>query len=459
MMLGGSGSEGISWSKGGKGSYIEGNLILKYKTNLTVKVGTKGEIRSPIGGFPDGGNASYRSSGSANIILGGGGGSSSISVGNIIIAVATGGSGAGAGCVGAPGGGIGFGYHCENPDCSLKKEVRIDDENGLTKICPFMNQEIDYIPSPGSGGGYYCGWQSVSYGKSYDCMESYANSGSSFINNSYVESYNISDGSENDYPSGDGFVNISLYCPTNCISCSIQKICSECADDYFLKDGHCTKTCGNGFYANTSSRTCEKCSDGCMSCTDANTCNACSDDFLNENGKCVSKCSDKYFETSDRKCLPCDSNCQTCKIESTLCTSCSNKFLQGTKCVTECDEKYYLSDAKCLRCHPSCEKCSGPGSSNCLSCPSGRYLNGTTCVDDCGNGFFSNPGMRRCDKCNENCNKCSSNGTCQSCQQNFHNLNGKCISKTNIINKRTVVYDAVINTLTIVLTSIYKKLI
>ena len=75
----------------------------------------------------------------------------------------------------------------------------------------------------------------------------------------------------------------------------------------------------------------------------------------------------------DTSCLSCNgassSNCQTCHV---------NANLAGGICT--CRDYYYLKDvaavcssnpcAVCTRCHISCKTCSGPSSSNCLSCES-----------------------------------------------------------------------------------------
>jgi hypothetical protein len=41
---------------------------------------------------------------------------------------------------------------------------------------------------------------------------------------------------------------------------------------------------------------------------------------------------------------------------------------------------YFSSFINCLPCDISCQTCSGPGSSNCLSCPEGYALQSSTCL-------------------------------------------------------------------------------
>ncbi|ELP84797.1 protein serine/threonine kinase, putative [Entamoeba invadens IP1] len=112
--------------------------------------------------------------------------------------------------------------------------------------------------------------------------------------------------------------------------------------------------------------------------------------------------------------------------------------------VIKCDDGYvhyksctcitgfnFLSNGLCETCHSTCEKCSGPLTTNCLSCGSGRYLQNGQCLScdsncydigpschningciKCKDAFYINNKM--CSPCNSNCNTCDG-GTSSSC--------------------------------------------
>ena len=73
-----------------------------------------------------------------------------------------------------------------------------------------------------------------------------------------------------------------------------------------------------------------------------------------------------------------------------------------------------------LLCHPSCQTCEGPASSECLTCTSGYgYTNGT-CDSNCPNGTYLNNISTFCETCDGACQTCSgSSNNCSSCQSNY----------------------------------------
>ena len=79
-----------------------------------------------------------------------------------------------------------------------------------------------------------------------------------------------------------------------------------------------------------------------------------------------------------------------------------------------CPKNYWpnLIQNKCMICNTKCLNCSGPDSTECISCPDGQYLNGGECI-----------------LCNSNCLTCSKSATfCISCGSPFYLFEGICNS-------------------------------
>ncbi|EAR82256.2 hypothetical protein TTHERM_01246730 (macronuclear) [Tetrahymena thermophila SB210] len=69
----------------------------------------------------------------------------------------------------------------------------------------------------------------------------------------------------------------------------------------------------------------------------------------------------QYWDVESKQCYKCTNNCISCNDKS--------------NCL-ECEPDYYLNDNSqtCSPCHPSCQKCTGPLSRDCLFCSSGERL-------------------------------------------------------------------------------------
>jgi len=111
--------------------------------------------------------------------------------------------------------------------------------------------------------------------------------------------------------------------------------------------------------------------------------------FAASNGTCVSTCPSGTF-SSNGACLPCHADCQVCSGAGfDKCTACSPSrpvLSSNGRCLLTCGKNQFYDTSSggtgaCAQCDSSCATCTGPGSSNCLSCPSGRVLHGGTCVD------------------------------------------------------------------------------
>lgn len=61
-------------------------------------------------------------------------------------------------------------------------------------------------------------------------------------------------------------------------------------------------------------------------------------------------------------------------------------------CSSVCNVGFYLNitDNKCYSCSSTCKTCSGPSSSQCLTCYDNLFIKNNTCVNYCGVGYFAN---------------------------------------------------------------------
>lgn len=189
--------------------------------------------------------------------------------------------------------------------------------------------------------------------------------------------------------------------------------------------GRCV--CDEGF----SGDTCASCAEGyirppegylfnhCMKTT-------CADSTCGGTGVCapsllynqmVCECAEHHTAVNGR-CVPCAiDNCETCDISQL-----------GRICYM-CKEGTYLSNdqTQCLPCHADCKTCSGPQSTQCLSCVEGKVhsLNGmgaSSCKDECKTNV---DGCRSCGAVISKTKYCSQ---CQS--QTSVPVNGECKSQT-----------------------------
>ena len=122
-------------------------------------------------------------------------------------------------------------------------------------------------------------------------------------------------------------------------------------------------------------------------------------------------------------------NCTSCTGGPAYCDYCDmGQYLQTdlVTCLATCPANYWADSFSniCSECSSSCASCTGPSSSNCISCNVGFYLqpNSTKCRNTCPQGYFTNNQTLTCDPCNIACSSCtgSTNIMCQSCQANFY---------------------------------------
>ncbi|KAL4512376.1 hypothetical protein ABPG72_005378 [Tetrahymena utriculariae] len=230
-------------------------------------------------------------------------------------------------------------------------------------------------------------------------------------------------------------------CDASCKTCVGGKNtnCKSCFNgvSFLFQEKRCI-VCGDGYFTNQPGQ-CQACISNCRQCNDQNTCQACMTSnsqpiYLDENMQCVTSCdlNGGYFIQNDGvlKCLKCDTDCQMCQSK-TLCKQCKNNtslILQSNnvdvKCGV-CNQNNYvdIQDHFCKKCDPSCLTCSGPLSTNCLTCDQSQNLYkqpDNSCNYCIGN--FKIVGQD-CVQCDPRCNGCDSNG-CLNCTSGFYFIEG-----------------------------------
>lgn len=231
--------------------------------------------------------------------------------------------------------------------------------------------------------------------------------------------------------------------------------CSSCASDYQLSGAICTLavchsscyTCNGPSYKNcvscaaentylpalnmcqfkTCSGSCKTCygsaADHCLSCQSHSSKSAASDycvcdmfyTFKSELKACA------YTGACYYKCLTCsgpgETNCLTCPMKAKLVES---------ACM--CEENYAWSESACLYkglCATECATCSGSESTQCLSCPQNAKLIGTSC--GCNTNYEWNLSHSKCSyagACSIMCVSCNGPGE-NECTACFDSTNGQ----------------------------------
>ncbi|CAK6978403.1 extracellular matrix protein FRAS1 [Scomber scombrus] len=222
-------------------------------------------------------------------------------------------------------------------------------------------------------------------------------------------------------------------CHSSCVSCwgpSVSQ-CTLCADGLLLHQGQCVEACGEGLYSQDD--TCQNCHPTCRSCvgplsSDCLRCLKPEEVLLLQSshlqqGVCTAGCSDNSFLDDMQTCRECSSDCQRCTADlqtgvGSVCLWCKvpRTWLLGDHCVSHCPQGRYGWHGACMRCHPSCESCSGAGPLVCTSCPvNSVLLPSGVCATKCPLGYYDN-GHRVCQACANQCLTCDMSGVCTSCR-------------------------------------------
>lgn len=230
------------------------------------------------------------------------------------------------------------------------------------------------------------------------------------------------------------------FCHFSCATCSKPMdpaSCSTCISSYIQAGSNCNPpappTCAAGQYKDNNGL-CKACPVNCNACTDGfGYCTTCAgSNKIDPNGKCIASCTatGQVLQTVSSKdyCLKCHMTCNTCSgTLPTQCATCrtggSDLFTQsGNTCVDKCINTvgaattYIQANTSCASCTGvgSCKVCSYPGLSfSCVQCNPGLYWYNGVCVSSCPLGLVPNTGTFKCESCEEKAlNKIFYNGSC-----------------------------------------------
>lgn len=152
---------------------------------------------------------------------------------------------------------------------------------------------------------------------------------------------------------------------TKCLTCqSSNDNCASCTYPKALLidingKGKCVDSCGSGYFYDSLSGQCQKCSSLCASCYSSTKCLTCmSNAFMYEN-RCIISCPAAYASVStfsSTTCKQCPINCATCSYSSTdqsiNCTTCAaNYYLVNAQCYSSCPISTYISNTNCISCN------------------------------------------------------------------------------------------------------------
>ena len=270
-----------------------------------------------------------------------------------------------------------------------------------------------------------------------------------------------------------------------CRSHTAGRQCNECQQGFYeldaAHDGGCRDCdCALAGVENaTMAGVCDP-EDGCY-CKESNTGEQCTDCAHGYYHPAASSSSDGSGDDDSSNadgasafgrgvCHECHSECDGCiAYGATLgsaCSSCKNHRLDvgggdGTQCLSERDCPIQTHGIRatlgangrqnasyCVECHSSCgsaamagrRRCTGPTSSDCISCAVLRAASGA-CVDDCPLGEYAGGGQT-CRRCNSQCRGgCTgpSNTDCNSCMNHTEVVTGACVDGCDDWSQYTVV--------------------
>ncbi|XP_041644401.1 extracellular matrix protein FRAS1 [Cheilinus undulatus] len=215
-------------------------------------------------------------------------------------------------------------------------------------------------------------------------------------------------------------------CHSSCSLCSgpSAENCTSCLAPFNLHEGRCVLTCPQVFFSQDGQ--CHACHPSCQSCLGPSQadCTSCPSLSSLLSGYCRTSCEDGNYQIPESgECVRCSSDCGRCSADlltglGSVCVWCkeARRWLLGDHCVSECPRGTYGQHGACLKCHPSCESCSGAGPVSCTSCPVNTVLTPLgVCAPKCPIGYHDN-GHRACQACDHQCLTCEVGGACTSCR-------------------------------------------
>ena len=165
-----------------------------------------------------------------------------------------------------------------------------------------------------------------------------------------------------------------LWCHSDCLTCDDGNACTSCSFDGKVLDGTGTCICPQGTYEDSINQLCT-CHDFCAACAGPT-----SEDCIGDS------CATGYDQISQP-----DSNgkftCGTCHDFCAACAGPTSDDCIGDTCATGyaqigqpdstgkftcgCPEALFYDETtnSCVSCHPTCDTCSDPKYTSCLTCP------------------------------------------------------------------------------------------
>ncbi|KAM8864960.1 extracellular matrix organizing protein FRAS1 isoform 2-T3 [Synchiropus picturatus] len=215
-------------------------------------------------------------------------------------------------------------------------------------------------------------------------------------------------------------------CDTSCWTClgPSAENCTSCSPPASLQDGRCVHICQQGAFVQD--QECHECHPSCLTCSGPSQadCTSCTLKATLQSGYCRSSCQDgRYLNPSTGSCLKCSSDCQRCTADlqtgvGSVCLWCKSArmLLLGDHCVSQCPTGRFQLHGACIRCHTSCDTCSGAGPLSCTSCPASTFLLPSgLCAPECPQGHHEDV-QRVCRACDTQCLTCDPSGACTSCR-------------------------------------------
>jgi hypothetical protein len=216
--------------------------------------------------------------------------------------------------------------------------------------------------------------------------------------------------------------------------------CTACMTNMILSSaGQCV--CKSG-YSDMIGQSCMPCNGPCTKCNKPDIsspiqclqCRQYSNIQLSLNCLCL-----PGFElTPDTlQCVPikCHSSCETCSGSApNQCLTCKYPAYKTSDNRCVCPPGQFLdSSGTCRFCHPTCLTCTGLLATNCLTCRPGAILQGGVC--ECSQTAYFDPVTLSCQSCHPTCKSCSdaANTACTSCQLGATlGSDGACICPTSM---------------------------
>ncbi|KAA8592453.1 hypothetical protein FQN60_017908, partial [Etheostoma spectabile] len=215
-------------------------------------------------------------------------------------------------------------------------------------------------------------------------------------------------------------------CHSSCWLCTGPSAdnCTSCLSPSSLHEGRCVPSSPQGFFIQDNQ--CQACHPSCQTCSGPSQadCTSCSPLASLQSGYCRTGCQEGHFLNAvTGECLKCSSDCQRCTADlqtgiGSVCLWCKvpRTWLLGDHCVSHCPRGFYGWHGACIKCHPSCDGCSGAGPLSCTSCPAvSVLLPSGLCAPKCPLGYYDN-GHRICQACDSQCLTCDMTGVCASCR-------------------------------------------